>query len=365
MEVNSIKRAKGYAEVLPEPNRTYVLTFIRNKQLSGLSERTIRSYAAKLSMFLRAFDKRDAKELTQMEIEDWFLQHKGEYHTKTLVHFRICVSLLLQQIHDKRTAEQLLEHIHFKVPITQVREDELLTDDEVKRMISVCTAERDRALIAVLHSSGCRIGEIIGINLGDISINRIGASLHVNGKTGERDVDIFVGVPELKAWINVHPLRHDKTAPLFVTTLRGTNHRRMSSSAIRMFLRRTAVRAGIPPEKAVNPHAFRHKRATDLADHLTIADMEVMFGWTKGSNMPSVYVHSSRKKVQRKLAEISGLKIPEQQAPTTMVRQCQVCGCVNAGDAIVCTACGSPLNPDIRKQIDKIEDWYINEYKKE
>lgn len=40
------------------------------------------------------------------------------------------------------------------------------------------------------------------------------------------------------------------------------------------------------PEKPVNPHHFRHSRATYLANYLTEAQMCEWFGWVHGSRVP-------------------------------------------------------------------------------
>jgi integrase/recombinase XerD len=39
-------------------------------------------------------------------------------------------------------------------------------------------------------------------------------------------------------------------------------------------------------KKAVNPHAFRHSRATFMAKHLKEPEMREFFGWGKDSEMP-------------------------------------------------------------------------------
>ncbi|WP_240792460.1 hypothetical protein [Salarchaeum sp. JOR-1] len=46
-------------------------------------------------------------------------------------------------------------------------------------------------------------------------------------------------------------------------------------------------------EKPVNPHHFRHSRATYLANYLTEAQMCEWFGWARGSRVPGRYVHLS------------------------------------------------------------------------
>ena len=335
----------GLLDDVPEPDRTYLLNYIRHKRLGGLSESTIGFYIRFLKTVLSDLEWKDAMSVTQNDIEDWYLSRRTKYQPKTLVSFKAALRSFMQFLHG-RAGSEMVENIRVKAPLSNVRTDELLSDDEVKRMMEAAASVRDRAIVALFYSSGCRLGEIYNMCIGDVVFKSFYAVIHVNGKTGERDVTLFVGVPELKAWLNVHPFRLDRSAPLFVTDYPvGGRYNRLSYASYQQILHRLAVRAGIPENKRTHPHALRHKRATDVADHMTIADMKEMFGWSQGSNMANVYVHSSPDKVARKLAEIAGVKVPETAVGTTMVRQCPKCMCINAAGAVVCANCGAELAP--------------------
>ncbi|RLF00099.1 MAG: hypothetical protein DRJ59_07465 [Thermoprotei archaeon] len=41
--------------------------------------------------------------------------------------------------------------------------EELLTEEEVKRLVKHATNLRDKALILTLYESGCRIGELLSL----------------------------------------------------------------------------------------------------------------------------------------------------------------------------------------------------------
>ncbi|MBW2965283.1 tyrosine-type recombinase/integrase, partial [Candidatus Woesearchaeota archaeon] len=80
----------------------------------------------------------------------------------------------------------------------------------------------------------------------------------------------------------------------------------MHYSAIRSMVSRTFEKAGI--RKKCNPHAFRHSRATYMANHLTEFQMNQYFGWIQGSDMPSTYVHMSGREVDDAILAMNGLK---------------------------------------------------------
>jgi integrase/recombinase XerD len=63
--------------------------------------------------------------------------------------------------------------------------ENLLTEQEVKRLAESVLNLRDRALILVLCESGCRVGEILSLKVGGVRFDQYGAVLFVDGKTGQ------------------------------------------------------------------------------------------------------------------------------------------------------------------------------------
>ncbi|MDI6799059.1 MAG: tyrosine-type recombinase/integrase, partial [Candidatus Aenigmarchaeota archaeon] len=100
---------------------------------------------------------------------------------------------------------------------------------------------------------------------------------------------LFSSVPHLSNWLEHHPLKDNPDAPLWVSVGTRNSHKQLLYYGLYQRLRRIAKRAGI--KKKVNPHAFRHARATFLANHLTEAQMKEYFGWVQNSKMASIYVH--------------------------------------------------------------------------
>src|SRR5207247_1339083 len=62
--------------------------------------------------------------------------------------------------------------------------EELLTEDDVKKMAEKAEHPRDRALIMVLYEGGFRVGEILGLQIKHVSFDNNGAQIMVAGKTG-------------------------------------------------------------------------------------------------------------------------------------------------------------------------------------
>jgi hypothetical protein len=124
---------------------------------------------------------------------------------------------------------------------------------------------------------------------------------------------------------------------------------------LRAMLRKIAKKALI--SKKVNPHSFRHARATDLANHLTEAQMKEYFGWTMGSDMASVYVHLSGRDTDEAILRIHGKlgKNDKQRHEQLKTQVCLICKHENAPEADFCLNCRRPLNLKASLEIEEKE----------
>jgi integrase/recombinase XerD len=227
--------------------------------------------------------------------------------------------------------------IKVRNPRNDLQAEDMLTDAEVHAMIDAAASLRDKALVATLYDGGFRIAELGELRIKDVAFDSYGAILIVRGKTGIRRVRIISAAPYLSQWLNAHPLRTNREAPLWISS---TNNEIMNYFALRAQLQKIAKRAGIT--KKVNPHNFRHSRATYLASHLTESQLEEYLGWVHGSASPRTYVHLSGRDVDDKILELHGLK-KETEASEATVKQCPFCKTLNTVDAMVCHICKRPL----------------------
>jgi site-specific recombinase XerD/ribosomal protein L40E len=230
--------------------------------------------------------------------------------------------------------------------------EELLSVEEVKLLVDKADTLRDKALLLVLYESGCRIGEILTLQLKHVQFDKFGAVILVNGKTGQRRVRLVVSAPKLMQWIDNHPLRDDLESALWVTV--GTRKRNtpMTYAGTLCHLRKIVVRAGI--RKRVYPHLFRHSRATHLANVLTEAQMKQYFGWVQHSDMASIYVHLSGRDVDSALLKMNGIAVSEEnQDERLKALTCGRCKGSNSPDAKFCSNCGMCLDVKTAVEVDE------------
>ncbi|MGI0053044.1 MAG: tyrosine-type recombinase/integrase, partial [Thermoplasmata archaeon] len=236
---------------------------------------------------------------------------------------------------------------------------DVLTPEEVGRLAEHAVNLRDKALISTLYESGTRAGEILAMRVGDVERTDYGAiRLYLpTGKTGRRTVPLFeAAVPNLLLWLKNHPRRDDKEAPLWC----GVQQTDRIGEAIgyRMafkILRKAAERAGI--RKPVNPHNFRHSRATAVAQNPQVSTsiLEQFFGWQPGSPMAKTYVHLSGKEVEEALARAHGIEVGRTETPkASLPRVCARCSTSNDPDGKFCLQCGGPLSLE---GVEEAERW--------
>jgi integrase/ribosomal protein L37E len=235
--------------------------------------------------------------------------------------------------------------VHVKIRNATTHED-ILTEEEVKKLIEFARTVQEKAFISTLYESGCRIGELIYIKISQVKFDDYGAQHYVTGKTGFRRVRVISSVPYLVEWLNKHPFKDDPEAYVWLTNwLKPFGY-----SGITQMLYRTARKAGI--WKRVNPHNFRHSRATYLANFLTEVQMKEFFGWTQDSRMASVYIHLCGRDVDNAPLKVYGIQTGEEKKESIFKpKDCSRCQQVNEATNKFCSRCGFPLDEETRAEV--------------
>ena len=159
-----------------------------------------------------------------------------------------------------------------KNPVTSVsapkaskRLPENLDADRMARLLEIPgdtpLVKRDRAILELLYSSGLRLAELTGLDIGDVDL--ADATVSVTGKGG-KDRVIPVGKQALKAlrdWLAVRPTLADADERAIFVSQRGS---RLSRRSVQSRVEHWAKRQGI--DSRVYPHLFRHSFATHLLE---------------------------------------------------------------------------------------------------
>jgi integrase len=240
--------------------------------------------------------------------------------------------------------------------------DNLLTQDDIKALVSVTTKQRDRALIMLFWDSGARLGELMGLKIKHITFDNFGGVVFVNGKTGQRRIRLIDSVPDLKLWLDQHPDRDNPEAPLFVSLWKGYGSQ-LSEEQAYWIVKQAEKRARTG--KDVSPHKFRHARLTDLViKGINEPTLRKIAGWEDDSKMASIYVHLAGVDVDDAILKAEGIKKKKDEkiVSTLAPRICPFCKQENPFSAKWCN-CGKPLDmetaieaeDDLRAKVEMLE----------
>jgi len=225
--------------------------------------------------------------------------------------------------------------------------EEMLTETEINRLIDAATGPKFKAFVSMLYETGCRISELIFMQIRNIRFDKYGAIINVPPvKTGQRRIRIVSSVPLLTEWMNVHPDKNNPAAYLWPSNQKKI----ISYGGVYSILEKIAKKAGV--KKRVNPHNFRHSRATYLANYLTEAQMKEYFGWYQDSDMASIYVHLSGRDVDNAILGVYGIKNDEKPEKSVLSpKSCTRCKTDNPATNKFCSLCGMPLDTETANKI--------------
>ena len=152
-----------------------------------------------------------------------------------------------------------------RAPKAARRLPQTLDADQMARLLEIPAGEpfatRDRAIMELLYSSGLRLAEIVGLDLGHLDLRD--RTVHVLGKGSKaRVVPVGrVAIRALEPWLveRAGLVRTGELA-LFV----GRSGRRLGRRAIELRVAHWARRQGLAPN--VYPHLFRHSFASHLLE---------------------------------------------------------------------------------------------------
>lgn len=137
--------------------------------------------------------------------------------------------------------------------------------DQVTRLLDItdrdAAACRDRAMLELMYSSGLRLAELIGLDLGGIDMRE--GLVRVIGK-GRKTRILPVGrkaIDALNAWAQ---RRAELAAPGENALFVGVRGRRISASSVQARIDYWSRRSGLPGH--VHPHMLRHSFATHVLE---------------------------------------------------------------------------------------------------
>lgn len=236
----------------------------------------------------------------------------------------------------------------------KVKASDILTEEEIEKLIKAAEHPRDKAFISMLYELGARIGEIGGLRVKDVTKDQYSYIVDLDGKTGHRTPRIVLSDPYLTAWLNVHPYRDEPDAPLWILIIGDKKAEPIRYQSLRTLVKKLADRAKL--KKRIYPHLFRHTRVTHLLlnKQLNETQAKVYFGWTPSSKMIAEYSHMLSSDVNETILSIHGIKTEEKKESKLKPKQCPRCNSINTKDAKFCCKCSGILDMKTAIDVDQL-----------
>jgi integrase/recombinase XerC len=155
--------------------------------------------------------------------------------------------------------------VHVQAPKAPRRLPATLDADQVASLLAISGDDpltlRDRAILELFYSSGLRLGELVGLNLGDV--DAADRTVRVLGK-GSKTRVVPVGKHALAALRDWLAVRSELARPGELALFVGRRGARISPRMVQKHVNDWARKQGAPTR--VHPHMLRHSFATHVLE---------------------------------------------------------------------------------------------------
>ena len=267
-------------------------------EIRNLSPRTSFMYEFHTKKFLEWINDKPLSELTLIDVRNYILERKRNGACAGYCN-SMCSALSFFYRH--------ILHIPWDLDIIpRMKVDwnlpKTLSREEIEKLIDTAHNIRNKAIIALIYSSGLRAGEVTRLSPEDIYMS----SMQVHVRNSKNRGDHWTVLSErtlelLKQYWHACPQPRDV---LFVS-LRKPYHP-LHVGGIEIMMKKVGKEAGID----LHPHTLRHSFATHLIENNTSREfVQTMLGH-RSSSSTEVYIHVSNKSI---MGVKSPLDIPQKE----------------------------------------------------
>lgn len=188
--------------------------------------------------------------------------------------------------------ERVLGHDRLKFELERPKKvqqlPQVLSLEEVKRILDGTTNLKHRTMLTTLYSAGLRMGELLNLKIGDI--DSAGMRIWIREGKGVKD-RLSVLSPKLLELLRQYYAMYKPRKYLF----EGPEGGMYSATSVRKVLQRAVNKANI--RKKIKPHTLRHSFATHLLENGTnLRYIQTLLGHTS-TKTTEIYTHVTTKKL--------------------------------------------------------------------
>ena len=253
---------------------------IRNR-----SSRTADTYINNIRHFMKWTGYKSMEDLSLQDARSFILEKRNSgLSSATCNFYNSSICFLYKHVLHIPWDQDIVPRMRLDVKLPKV-----LSLEEIEKLIDSATEIRNKAIIALLYSSGMRVGELVSLRPEDIYMS----TMQVYISKGKNHRDRWTILSEraldlLKEYWRSYPVKREY---LFVSL--DAPHEPLKVSGVEIMLRAVGKTAGIK----AHPHTLRHSFASHMIEQgVPINYVQAMLGH-RCLESTQVYIHISNKTV--------------------------------------------------------------------
>ncbi|MGO9568257.1 MAG: tyrosine-type recombinase/integrase [Desulfomonilaceae bacterium] len=285
--------------------------------LSGKSQRTIEAYKRDLEDFRHFLGVEDITEAAHV-----FLSEQGKAnaialgYTKKLIEKGLQSTTINRRLAALRSMSQMAKMLGMIPWTLQVknRKVEPYRDtkgpgiDNFKKILSLTEGRRDKkgvrdkAILRLLFDLGLRRGELVGLDLSDLDLEK--RTVQVMGKGKSQKTELTLPVPTIAALAEWLKIRGQDPGPLFLNLDRARKGQgRITGKSIYQIVRGLGEKVGVK----TRPHGIRHTAVTEAVKRgqQNGLDLEECLDFSRHKDVRTLMIYRDKERnVQGKLSDL-------------------------------------------------------------
>ncbi len=243
-----------------------------------LSPKTAKTYLHCIHSFLN-WSKKDLRYISKKDVR-LFLEYLSEKNLagSTMNTCHMAIRFLFENVLEKRM------WIDIKYSKTPKKLPEVLSKEEVRKLLNAISNWKHRLMIEFLYGSGLRVSELTNVKIKDLELDKNYGYVR-NGKGGK---DRLITLPKIvrEKIKNLIEIENLEDKDYLFQSNRGTKY---NIRSLQKIVLNATKKAGI--KKNVHPHTLRHSFATHLVENgYDVQNVQAMLGH-KSPETTLIYTH--------------------------------------------------------------------------
>lgn len=230
-------------------------------KIAKLSPYTLRNYL-EFNKQLFEHSNKQPEQIDQQDIKNFLADKMNDKATSSTIVFLASIKFAYSSLLGKDPTAGI------KRPKSEKKIPEVLTKEEVIKLIDSSSTKKSKLIIQLLYSSGLRVSELVNLKSSDLNLKENTGWVRLGKGKKDRMFILSKKIPgKLKKYIEKHPENQfifSKENPL-------------TTRNIQKIVQKAAHKAGI--NKHVHCHTLRHSYATHLLENgIDIRKIQILLG---------------------------------------------------------------------------------------